>query len=120
MQGEVMVIAERIENLREIRGLKQYQLAEKIGVTRATMCKYERGTNIPNAEIVAKLAVALDTTADYLCGLSDNYSPNGDSYMYVGGDRELVETVLSLSRDNKIRLSERARILLEEQIEKIK
>ena len=111
-----MSIADRIENLRDIRGLKQYQLAEMIGVTRATMCKYERGINTPSAEMLAKIAEALDTSADYICGLTDNYNPYNDNWIYVGGeDKELVETVLSLSRDNRLRLCERAKILLEEQ-----
>ncbi len=111
-----MTIGERITLRREELDLRQFQVAEAIGVTKATMCKYERNVNIPNAEILAKLAGALNTSADYLCGLTDDPTPHGDSWVRLKDDDKSVFEVLSeLSHDNKVRLSERAKIMLEEQ-----
>ena len=85
-------------------------------MTKATMCKYERNVNIPNAEILTKLAEALNTSADYLCGLTDDPTPHGESRVRLRDDDIAVFKAMSdLSHDNKVRLSERARMMLEEQ-----
>ena len=111
-----MTIGERITLRREKLDLRQFQVAEAIGVTKATMCKYERDVNIPNAEILAKLAAALKTSADYLCGLTDNPTPHDDNWITLSAEEHMLFDVVSrLSHDNRIRLSERAEIMLEEQ-----
>ncbi len=48
--------------------MTQSQLAESIGVTRATMSRYISGDRVPNGETVANIATALRTTSDYLLG----------------------------------------------------
>ena len=47
-----MTTGERIAARRDELGLKQYQVAEQIGVTKTTMSKYENNVNIPNADIL--------------------------------------------------------------------
>ena len=59
-----MTTGERIAARRDELGLKQYQVAEQIGVTKTTMSKYENNVNIPNADILARLALVLRTSAD--------------------------------------------------------
>ena len=107
-----MTIGERITLRREELDLRQFQVAEAIGVTKATMCKYERNVNIPNAEILTKLAEALNTSADYLCGLTDDPTPHGESRVRLRDDDIAVFKALSdLSHDNKMRLSGCARMM---------
>ena len=114
--GDYMAIGERIAARREELGLKQYQVAERIGVTKTTMSKYENNVNLPNSDILAKLAAALSTSADYLCGITDDPTPHGESWVRLtDDDKAIFEALSDLSRDNKVRLSERARMLLEEQ-----
>lgn len=113
-----MNIGERILNQRESLDKKQYRVAEEIGVTKTTMCKYERGQNIPNADILARLAVSLGTSADYLCGLTDDPAPRAAQEKIGSEDLRLFREILLLSRENKIRIGERVRTLLEEQREK--
>lgn len=94
--------------------MKQKDLAEAIGVTRATMCKYENGHNIPNADILKALSVALHTTADYLIGNSDVRMPYGGGCTIMSSeDQELIKLILSLSHDDKVRIEERALVLSE-------
>ena len=111
-----MTIGERITLRREELDLRQFQVAEAVGVTKATMCKYERNANIPNAEILAKLAEVLNTSADYLCGVIDDPTPHGNSWVRLDDDEKAVFEVLrELTHDNRVRLSERAEMMLEEQ-----
>ena len=104
-------IGERINYLREIRNIKQKELAEAIGVTKATMSKYENNINIPNADILCKIADALNTSTDFLVGRTSNiktyknYSP--DEFT----TKDIMKIITKLNKENQIRIFERALLL---------
>jgi transcriptional regulator with XRE-family HTH domain len=108
-------IGDRIVNMRDNLNINQKTLAEKIHVTCATMCKYENNINIPNAEVLKLLADTLNTTTDYLtCRTKLKHNPYSDldkSLKQI--DVNLINTVLQLSYEDKIRIIERAEMLLE-------
>ena len=64
-----MTTGERIKQLRLERGLTQEELGAKLGVQRAAVQKYEKGTvkNIKRDALI-RLAEILDTTPEYLLG----------------------------------------------------
>ena len=62
-------LGEKIKELRTERGLSQKQLADKIGVATNTVSQYESGKSKTSIDILANLAVELDTTTDFLLGL---------------------------------------------------
>jgi len=70
------LLPQRITTMREHRGLSQSDLAEISGVGQAYISKLERDI-APNVAgiILGKLATALETSVDYLLGLSDNPAP---------------------------------------------
>ena len=58
-----------LTNLRQIRRerhLTQKELAEKAGIPKVSLVRYELGMTSPNVEIVRKVAVALGVTVDDL------------------------------------------------------
>ena len=89
-----MTTGERIAARRDELGLKQYQVAEQIGVTKTTMSKYENNVNIPNADILARLASVLRTSADYLCGITDNCAPLGEKWICTDSVDESLITAI--------------------------
>lgn len=50
----------RLTEAREARGINQTELADLVGVKRATISHYERGQRAPDESILARLAAALD------------------------------------------------------------
>lgn len=70
------LVYQRIISLRETRDLTQAELAELADIESSYVSKLERG-KAPNAAgiILAKLARALETSTDYLLGLTDNPAP---------------------------------------------
>lgn len=58
-----------LKKYRVAKGLSQSQLSRIIGVKSQTICMYESGVRTPKAEILKKLATALDCSVDDL--LSD-------------------------------------------------
>lgn len=70
-----MTMGERIKMLRKEHNLTQEELGAKIGVQKAAIQKYEKGTvkNIKRDSLI-KLATCLDTTPEYLLGWDDTPS----------------------------------------------
>lgn len=61
-----MNIADRIQSLRKIKGVSQEELADKIGVTRQAVSKWESEQSIPDMEKVILLSDYFEVTTDYL------------------------------------------------------
>lgn len=66
---------ELIKERREKLSLTQDQLAETLGVTRNALSSYESDRNFPPGKALGALADALNTSADYLLGRTDNPAP---------------------------------------------
>ena len=65
------MIFNRLKLLMEEQGLSQNKLAEKIGVSEASIHHYCCGKTLPRIEILIDLAKFFDVKTDYLLGLSD-------------------------------------------------
>lgn len=61
----------RLSRLRKLRGYSQYSLAEEMGVSRKQIADYERGLAHPNDEMIIRLSVTLNISADTLLGLKE-------------------------------------------------
>jgi transcriptional regulator with XRE-family HTH domain len=61
-----MSLGTRIRELRLQKRLKQAELGAIVGLTYVQIGRYEIGKAKPAADMLSKLAKALDTTADYL------------------------------------------------------
>ena len=57
-----------IRKIRESRGLRQYELADRMGVKQASVSAWESGSAMPSAANLIKLADILDCTVDALLG----------------------------------------------------
>ncbi len=63
--------AGRLTELLKQQGITQKELAERVGITEASMSRYMHTNRIPKSEIIANIATALHTTSDYLLGTED-------------------------------------------------
>lgn len=61
-------VATNLREIRKQRGLTQNQLAEKSGVARINIARYESGEVIPGALNLMKLAEALECNAEEILG----------------------------------------------------
>ena len=61
-----MNMADGIQSLRKIKGISQEELADKIGVTRQAVSKWESEQSTPDIEKVILLSDYFDVTTDYL------------------------------------------------------
>ncbi len=56
----------RLEELLKARKMTQKELAAKSGVTEAAMSYYVKGERTPRSAVLSRIAMALNTTSDYL------------------------------------------------------
>lgn len=59
-----MVFGNNIKKLREEKNLTQQQLAEKLYVSRQTICRWENGSRCPDLITAKKLALELKVSMD--------------------------------------------------------
>lgn len=61
-----------LRELRESKGLKQSELAEKLGVSRGSISFYENGDRVPDIVFLHKMAEFFGVSCDYLLGFVDD------------------------------------------------
>lgn len=65
-RNPIMNIADRIQNLRKNKGISQEQLADKIGVSRQSVSKWESEQSTPDIEKVILMSDFFEVTTDYI------------------------------------------------------
>lgn len=107
-------IGQRIKALREDSDLSQKELAANVNITEATLSRYENDLREPKVSIIIRLAKELNTTTDFLLGLSEN--PYDKNQTALGlGEIKLLRLFCTLTSINKVRIIERAQALAEMQ-----
>ena len=61
-----MNIADRIQNLRKLKGISQEELADKIGVSRQAVSKWESEQSLPDMDKVIIMSDYFEVTTDYI------------------------------------------------------
>lgn len=77
----------RIREIRKEKGLSQLELARKLNVNQTAVSQWERGTTLPSASVLLKLSSILDTSSDYLLGISN------DPRSLIYEDQEIMDEV---------------------------
>ncbi len=77
----------RIREIRKEKGLSQLELAKKLNVNQTAVSQWERGTTLPSASVLLKLSSILDTSSDYLLGISN------DPRSLIYEDQEIMDEV---------------------------
>ena len=89
-----MNMADRIQHLRKSKGISQEELADKIGVSRQAVSKWESEQSTPDLERVIFLSDFFDVTTDYLLKgmepVSENNTEKSDARIF-----SLVGSVLN-------------------------
>lgn len=86
-----MDIGNRIRHLRERANLTQEEVGQRIGVTKATVNRYETGNIDIKRTIAVKLADILNTTPAYIMGWTDEIVPKTPSNIIpINSDTKFV------------------------------
>lgn len=91
-------IADRLKELREIKGITQQELADTIGVSRVTIGTYEKGTATPQTETLIKISKNYNVSMDWLCALSEN-EKNNDLETYADLFQQIIHISTAMSKE---------------------
>ena len=72
----IMKLSDKIVRLRKSNGMSQEELADKLGVSRQAISRWEMGTAMPDATNILQLSRLFQVTTDYL--LNDEYQSDND------------------------------------------
>lgn len=92
-------LGNRIKSRRQALGFNQTDLARKLNCTQAALSQYENGSREPGLHDLSNIACCLNTTTDYLLGLTDIASTEmhvkiiGD---YLGFTEESIDKLHSM------------------------
>lgn len=106
-----MIMAEKITMLRKRNGWSQEELAEKLGVSRQAVSKWESGASLPDLDRMVKMSQLFCVSTDYL--LKDEIEeitlPEGEPAPAPGGDYvvslEEANAFLDLTRQLSSRMA---------------
>ena len=95
-----MLFADTLKNLRSEKGLSQRELAEQLYVNRSTVARWESGSRLPDAAMIARLSEVLDVDVGTLLSASveRDESPNvimvDDSRVILSDGLAVLEEVM--------------------------
>lgn len=100
-----MTVGDRIRKQRELLGISQTELAEKIKVSKQTLYKYEKNliTNIPS-NIIEEISKVLNVSESYLMGWENkeieliNEEEKGKSLSKLIANENMLDAVVKLSK----------------------
>lgn len=106
------IIAERVKNLREGIGVTQRKLAQKIGLTQASVYRYENDLADIPAETLVWYADYFDVSLDYIFGRTDK--PQGKLFDFqpetikqMSNQSENLKAFVNMCFDPKSAMNER-------------
>lgn len=94
-----MTVGDRIRKKREIIGMSQTELADRLNIPKQTLYKYEKNivTNIPSNKI-EEIASILNVSESYLMGWEDNLNKNNADLMSdILSNSDLLEHIKKLT-----------------------
>ena len=97
-----MNMADRIQHLRRSKGISQEELADKVGVSRQAVSKWESEQSTPDIEKVILLSDFFDVTTDYLLKgiepVSENITKKSDARIFslVGSVFNFIGLVVAI------------------------
>lgn len=78
MTNESQQIGSRLSVCRQNKNMTQEELAYRLGVTPQALSKWERGISLPDTSILPDIARMLEISTDYLLGISQQNTMEGD------------------------------------------
>ena len=73
----VGVFGKRLKELRKANGYTIEQFAELVGISKSSLGYYENTDRLPDVEVLARIADALNVSADYLIGRTNTAALKG-------------------------------------------
>lgn len=92
-------ISDRIKNLREMNGMTQTELANKLGISRGAVNSWEMSLSTPTVANIVHLSKIFHISTDFLLGITD--SVYVDISMLDDEEQKAVMNIVECLKRNK-------------------
>ncbi len=96
------IFSKRLKELRKKRGYTQAELAKYMNMRQGSYTKWETGMTEPRIDSIIPLAKILNTTADYLLGLTDISERNPKIKSTETIDETKLKEILKIQGDGQV------------------
>lgn len=97
-----MLIGQRLREARIKRKLSQEELGNMIGVSKVSVCGYEKGKRTPTMEVFLSIVDILDVDPNYLLGRDVSVVSENDESYAVKLSKNDLEILNSIKKDRKL------------------
>jgi len=95
----------RLKECREKLGITKMEAASRMGMSQPAYLRYENGSRKPSIHTLNTIAAVLNTSVDYLTGVSD--SPTPDCYVVRKGDDPELFSILETYTTGNVKVRKR-------------
>ncbi|WP_295166763.1 helix-turn-helix transcriptional regulator [Ruminococcus sp.] len=71
MQKELLMLSDRIKQLRESNSLTQAELARRLSLSRSAINAWEMGLSVPTSQYIVELSKLFNVSSDYILGINE-------------------------------------------------
>lgn len=97
-----MIVGERIKEARKKKNLSQQDLGDLLGVSKVSICGYEKGVRIPTMENFLQLIDILDLSPDYLLGRDVDCVSDDEEKYSVKLAKEDLTIIKEIKNNNQL------------------
>ncbi|BBM20844.1 helix-turn-helix domain-containing protein [Lactobacillus pentosus] len=92
---------DKLKSLRKAKKLTQAELAQQLDISKWAITSYEQGKTYPSIEVLIKICAVLDTSSDYLLGISDKLPVKMSTLGFTDEEVRLLLQFLNLFQQNR-------------------
>lgn len=96
----MVVFRKRLKEIRKKRELTQGQLGEKIFLSKAEICAYEKGKRIPPLDVLIRIANFLEIDFLWLIGMELDYEKEDNKIVNLSSDD--IKIIDALKKDSDL------------------
>lgn len=89
-------MASRIKQLRSKKGITQIEMAKRLKKSQSAYAAWEAGERFPPTDTMPELVEKLDTTYDYLYGISDDPRPKNEKELILKAEEKTLLKLLGI------------------------
>lgn len=94
----MFLFGKRLHEIRKNSGLTQQELADRVGLTKTSICCYENGTRTPTLDTLIDLANELNVELSYFLGTDEFVVASDDSSYGVNLAKDEIELIKELRK----------------------
>ena len=99
---DFMIIGKRIKEARIKKNLSQEELGNLLGVSKVSICGYEKGTRTPTMENFLDLIKILELESDYVLGRDRNVVSEKNRGLKVVMAEEDIQIITELKKNREL------------------